>query len=147
MKKQTAFLIIFIFSQCYLFGQSKEDSEIKKLDQLEIEAIHKGDTTILLKLWDKNYVVNNPYGVIVTIPEILGFIRAGQIDYSTVERVIEKITFNQNVAITMGKEIVTPQNATSNAGKIITMRYTHIWMKTKGVWHLIARQATIFPVN
>jgi hypothetical protein len=118
--------------------------EIRRLDQLEITSISKADTTTLLKLWSKDFVVNNPYGEIVTVPQILGFIRNGQIDYSTVERIIERVTFIQNISITMGHEVVTPQNLTNNAGEIVTRRYTHIWMKTKGKWRLTARQASIY---
>ncbi len=77
------------------------------MEQLEIESIHKGDTTALLRLWAKDFVVNNPYGVIVTVPEIMGFIRKGEIDYSTVDRVVERVTFTENIAISMGKEILT----------------------------------------
>jgi hypothetical protein len=47
----------------------------------------------------------------------------------------------------MGHEVVTPQNLTDNAGKIVTRRYTHIWIKTKGQWRLTARQATIYTVK
>ncbi|MFT4032607.1 MAG: hypothetical protein QM669_09310 [Siphonobacter sp.] len=48
----------------------------------------------------------------------------------------------ENLGIAMGKEIVTPQRATQNAGKKVTRRYTDVWINTKGTWHLIARQAT-----
>jgi hypothetical protein len=129
-----------------IFGQSQTQVEIKKLDSLEMNAILKGDTTTLLNLWDKNYVVNNPYGVIVTVPEILGFIRKGEIDYSSVVRITERVTLNDNIAISMGKEILKPQNLTPNAGKDLIYRYTHIWMKKKNKWLLVARQATNFSL-
>ncbi len=72
----------------------------------------------------------------------MGFIRRGRIGYSSVDRIIEKITITQNIAIVMGKEIVKPENATQNAGKTVTRRDTSIWVKTKGIWQLTARQAT-----
>jgi len=43
-------------------------------------------------------------------PGILGFIRAGEIDYSTVNRIVERVTFTENIAIAMGREVVKPQN-------------------------------------
>ena len=147
MKRAFFLLTLFILVVQFSFGQSKGEIEIRRLDQLESTSIYKADTTTLLKLWAKDYVVNNPYGEIVTVPQILGFIRSGQIDYSTVERVIERVTFTKNIAITMGHEVVTPQNMTNNAGKIVTHRYTHIWIKTKRQWHLTARQATIYSVK
>ena len=147
MKRAVLILTLFTLTVQFAFGQSKDEMEIRRLDQLESTSILKADTTTLLKLWAKDFVVNNPYGEIVTVPQILGFIRSGQIDYSTVERVIERVTFTQNIAITMGHEVVTPQNLTDNAGKIVTRRYTHIWIKTKGQWRLTARQATIYTVK
>ena len=147
MKKILFLLTLVISTAQFSFGQSKDEIEIRRLDQLESNSIYKADTTTLLKIWAKDYVVNNPYGQIVTVPQILGFIRSGQIDYSTVERVIERVTFTQNIAITMGYEVVTPQNLTNNAGKIITYRYTHIWIKTKGQWRLTARQATTYSIK
>ncbi len=77
----------------------------------------------------------------------MAFIRKGETDYSTVDRVVERGTFTENIPIAMEKEILTPQNATPNSGKKIITRYTHIWMKSKGVWHLTARQATNFLVE
>ncbi|MEO8766236.1 MAG: hypothetical protein ABI416_18180 [Ginsengibacter sp.] len=47
----------------------------------------------------------------------------------------------------MGKEIVGPKGITANAGKIVTRRFTNIWMKTTDGWKLTARQATIIPVK
>lgn len=147
MKKFLVFFASLVFIHVTLFAQNGAETEIRKLEQLEIESIHKGDTATLLRLWDKKFVVNNPYGIIVTVPEIMAFIRKGEIDYSTVDRIVERVTFNDNIAISMGREVVKPQNNTPNAGKTITMRYTHTWIKTGGVWHLTARQATNFLVE
>ena len=147
MKRVFFLLTLLTLTIQFSFGQTKDEIEIRRLDQLESTSIYKADTITLLKLWAKDYVVNNPYGEIVTVPQILGFIRGGQIDYSTVERIVERVTFIQNIAITMGHEVVTPQNLTNNAGKIVTYRYTHIWMKTKGQWRLTARQATTYSIK
>lgn len=146
MKKQSLLIVSFFLVQVSAFAQSKVEKEIRDLDQLEMTSIYKRDTIAMLQLWDKNFVVNNPYDVIVTVPEIIGFIRKGEIDYATASRITEKVTFNKNIAITMGREILTQQRAAPNAGKNIEMRYTHIWMKNKKGWTLVARQATNFSV-
>jgi len=125
-------------------AQLNNDKEIRRLDQLEAASIKKGDTITLLRLWSTDFVCNNPYGYIVTPPQIIHFIKAGQIDYSSYERDIEKITFTANLAIVMGKEVVMPQNKTPGAGKTIRMRYTHVWIKTGKGWRLTARQASNF---
>ncbi len=37
-----------------------DELEIRKLEQMEVQAVLKKDTITLLKLWDKEYVVNAP---------------------------------------------------------------------------------------
>jgi hypothetical protein len=143
MKHLLLITVFIIIASQALYAQSSQEAEIRRLEQLEITSIQKGDTTALLKLWGKELVVNNPYGQIVTLPQILGFIRTGQIDYATVERKVENVSFIENLAVSMGKEIVTPEKNTNYAGKVVTRQYTNIWMKKENGWRMIARQATI----
>jgi hypothetical protein len=140
-------LAFFIFTRTSIYGQTNNENQIRKLEAQEKEAILKGDTTMLYKLWSPNYVVNAPMNVVATINDIKGFLREGKIDYTSFDRVIEKVTFTGNIAIVMGKEITTPEKNTENAGKIVIRRYTNIWMKTKGIWLLTARQATNIVVE
>jgi hypothetical protein len=127
--------------------QSPDEPAIRRLEELEINAVQRGDTVALLQLWSKDFVVNNPYGQVVTRPQILAFIRRGQIDYSTVQRLVEKVTVVDNVAIAMGREIVTPQRATAFAGQVETRQYTNVWLKTKAGWRLTGRQASIVSLK
>jgi hypothetical protein len=87
-------------------------------------------------------VVNNPDNRVVTAQQVRAFMRTGKIDYSTFERIIEKVTVVDNVAIAMGHELITPQRQTTNAGKTVTRRYTDVWVRQAGAWRLAARQAT-----
>lgn len=147
MKKIVFTVFLFGVQSLTSSGQGKAESEIRRLEKLELEAIHKADTLTLLKLWSKDYVVNNPAGKVVTVPEILEFIREGKIDYSSVERIVERVTFTENIAISMGKEIVTPKNAADNSGKKVVRRFTDVWIRAIDSWRLTARQATIVSVE
>ena len=138
---------LFVFSQTNIYAQTNSEKQIRKLENQEKEAILKGDTTTLFKLWSPNFVVNTPYSGVATIKEIKRFLSSGQVDYTSLDRIIEKITFTGDIAIVMGKEIITPEKNTQNAGKTVTRRFTNIWMKTKGVWLLTARQATNIVVE
>lgn len=146
MKKLFLSFASLVMLQSTLLAQSKTETAIRKLEQLEIQSIEKGYIPTLLKLWGDKYFYSS-YGVIVTVPQILGFIRAGEIDYASTVRIVEKVTFIQNIAISMGREIVKPQNNTPNVGKTITLRFTHTWIKNKGGWEMAARQATKFLVE
>jgi hypothetical protein len=69
------------------------------------------------------------------------------LNYLSFERDIEKITFNDNVAVVMGGEMIRPQGHQANAGKTVSRRFTHVWLYKKNRWSLIARQATIIKIE
>jgi hypothetical protein len=147
MNKLFGLGIALLASTVPAWAQHQDEPEIRRLEELEITSVQRGDTVALFQLWNNEFVVNNPYGQVVTRPQILAFIRRGQIDYSTVQRVVEKVTVVNHVAIAMGHEIVTPQRATAFAGKVETRRYTNVWLKTTAGWRLTARQASIVAVK
>jgi len=60
---------------------------------------------------------------------------------------LKKITFNSNIAIVMGGEKIKPQGKQINAGKVVTRRFTHVWMYSNNRWSIIGRQATIIKVE
>jgi ketosteroid isomerase-like protein len=135
--------LLALFGTCQVaFAQQAVLAEITKLENQEAQAVMKGDTVTLKRLWAKEYVVNNPDGHIVTVAQIMGFIRSGKIDYTSFERIVEKVTVSGDVATAMGHEVVKPERNTSNAGKTVTRCYTDVWVRTAGAWHLTARQAT-----
>jgi ketosteroid isomerase-like protein len=123
-------------------AQQAASAEITRLEQREALAVTKGDTTTLKQLWSPDYVVNNPDGRVVAVPQILQFIRSGKMDYTSFERFTERITISGEVAVAMGREVVQPEKNTTNAGKTVTRRYTDVWVRRAGNWRLLARQAT-----
>jgi ketosteroid isomerase-like protein len=141
MKVSNLFFISFIFISTVAFGQSSDEMEIRQLEKHWTELLDKGDTTSLLKIWSEKYVVNNPNGKIVTPKEIVALMKSGH-KFPAVERIIEKITFNQDIAIVMGKELQQPVNMTANHDEWIPRRFTDVWIKTDGRWKLAARQST-----
>ncbi|RVT97225.1 nuclear transport factor 2 family protein [Mucilaginibacter limnophilus] len=136
-------LLVIKFS----IAQSAVENEIHRLDQLEAKATISGDTLTLKKLWSPSFVVNNPANRVVNVTQIRQLMKEGKIAYTTFSRVIEKITINGPVAVTMGYEENEPEKATDNAGKKVTRRYTNVWLKEKDGWRIIARQATIIDVK
>ena len=141
MKVSNLFFISFIFISTVAFGQSSDEMEIRQLEKHWTELLDKGDTTSLLRIWSEKYVVNNPNGKIVTPKEIVALMKSGH-KFPAVERIIEKITFNQDIAIVMGKELQQPENMTPNHDNWISRRFTNVWIKTKEGWQLAARQST-----
>ncbi len=133
-------VISFILLTTLAFGQSDDEKEIRFLEKHWTELLDQGDTTALLKIWSDTYVVNNPNGKIVTPNDIIALMKSGH-TFPLVERIIEKITFNQNMAIVMGKELQQPENKTTNQKDWIPRRFTNVWIKTGNDWQLAARQS------
>jgi hypothetical protein len=148
MKKVSGSLLTLLFALTthFCFAQPSEEAAIRKIENAEREAILKGDTAILINLLSPKVVVNNPENTVVTFEQIKKRIRTGKIDYSSLDRIIENISFVENVAIVMGKEIVKPKGLTANSGRKVIRRFTNIWMKTGNSWKLVGRQATIISI-
>jgi hypothetical protein len=131
-----------------VIAQDTKETEIRRLENLEREAVLKGDTILLFnQLWSPKMVVNAPVNRVVTVEATKMFTRTGRINYSSFERNIEKITFNNDLAIVMGEEKLKPQGLSDNVGKIVTRRFTNIWMYSNNNWSIIARQSTIIKVE
>ena len=141
MKKLIATIYLSVCTYC-LFAQSLAvETEINKLEQSEVQAVLAKDTITLKKLWDKDYVVNNPENKIVPAKSNSVDRPVLQKQRTSFTREVEKITVNGDVAISMGKEIVVAMDDTQKTEQTIERRYTNIWMKKDGSWKLIARHA------
>ena len=88
-----------------------------------------------------------PLNVVGTVEGAKRHLRAGGLNYLSFKRNIERITFNDDVAIVMGGEVVKPQGTQPNAGKTVTRRFTHGWKHSDNGWSIIARHATIIKVE
>ncbi|MFZ6012592.1 MAG: nuclear transport factor 2 family protein [Bacteroidota bacterium] len=150
MKYLTQLLVttLFVTSASMLMAQDPRESEIRRLEQLERESVLKGDSlTLFDKIWSPSMVVNTPANVVGTVEGTKAIFRSGGLRYLSFERTIEKIVFNNNIAIVMGGEVIKPQGKQPNAGKVVARRFTHIWMNVNNNWSIVARQATIIKVE
>ena len=136
------------FTTNLVLAQDPREAEIKRLENLERESVLKADSAVLFdKIWSSNMVVNTPANVVGTVEGTKAHLRSGDLNYISFERNIEKITFNENVAIVMGGEVIKPQGHQVNAGKTVSRRFTNVWLYKNNSWSIIARQATIIKVE
>ena len=150
MKKIKSFIVILILLAFFMNANAQENIEekIRDLEQLEARAVLKSDTVRLFKkLWAPEFIVNNPANVVVDRKEVATLFKAGKIDYESFDRTIEKISIIENTAIVMGHEEINPVGLSDHAGKKLIRRFTNIWMKRKGNWKLVGRQATVSSIN
>ena len=125
---------------------SKADAEIRRLEKIVVTAILNADTNTLKQVWASEFLVNNPRNDISgNRDSVLLTQKAGMINYSSFERVIERMQFQKNIVITMGYEIFISRNDIpgAKAGQAYKRRFTNIWMKKNGTWQQIARHASI----
>lgn len=122
---------------------SASEEEIRRLEQLEVQAIVARDRDTLRTLWDAAYVVNNPDNVVVEAKE-------DPVDRPVMEkarismtRMPEKITFRGDFAFSMGSETIVPGEGQPRTGQTVNRRYTNVWMKQAGGWKLVARHASV----
>lgn len=128
--------------------QDSREDEIRRLENLERVSVLKSDSAMLFdKIWSPNMVINSPANIVGTVEGTKALFRAGGLAYASFERTIEKIAFNDNVAIVMGGEVIKPQRAQPNSGKIVRRRFTHVWLYKNNSWSIIGRQATIIKVE
>lgn len=151
MKQLFIRLAVFMCLACSTsigLAQDPREAEIKRLETLERESVLKGDSAVLFdRIWSPDMIVNTPANVVGTVEGTKAHLRSGNLNYLSFERNIEKISFNDNVAIVMGGEIIKPQGQQVNAGKTVSRRFTHVWLYKNGSWSIIARQATIIKVE
>ena len=149
MKPSPAFLtLVFCLAAIPLFAQHAREDEIKRFENIEREAVLKSDSATLFdKIWSSKMVVNTPLNKVGDVEGTKQHLRAGGLNYLSFERNIERITFDDNIAIVMGGEVIKPQGTQPNAGKTVSRRFTHVWKQSNNSWSLIARHATIIKVE
>ncbi|GAB2522881.1 nuclear transport factor 2 family protein [Spirosoma aerophilum] len=152
MKKNSLSALVVLFSVVLTahstVAQQTREAEIRRLENTEREAVLKSDSaTLYNKLWSPDMVIHTPANRVGTVEGTKMQLRTRKLNYLSFERAIEKITFNDNLAIVMGEETIKPQGQQDNAGKLVTRRFTNVWKYEHNSWSIIARQATIIRIE
>ena len=145
--KKLIFTLLSLFIFFCTNAQNPAETEIRRLDSAQKEAYFKQDTSNFLKYFSPDVVVHGPSNKIETLEELLVRIRKGGSNREYYDRVVEKISFFDNIAVVMGNETTKPTGIAANAGKTVKRRFTNIWMKKENGWRLVARQSTIISVE
>jgi hypothetical protein len=125
--------------------QSSDEALIRQLDSIEVEAFLRNDTTTMVnKIWAKDYVVMNPFNNIITVKDIVNLMSNQKITQIPFKRIIEKVTLANNTAFVMGIELPDISKAATGVPKSVSSprRFTNVWTKYQEGWRLTGRQAT-----
>src|SRR5688572_26079668 len=102
----STFVCLSLIFSTKALSQDPREVEIRRLETLERESVLNSDSTALFgKLWSPTMIINTPANVVGTVQSTKALLRAGGLRYLSFERTIEKIAFNDNIAIVMGGEI------------------------------------------
>lgn len=135
---------IFIFAQSPKKPKETLEQQIRRLDQMEAEAIQKKDFRALDAITAEDFTTNNPRNEIVNGNEgVKELIRKGVIDYASFVRETEAVLIHGQTVITMRREMIVMSENFPLKGQTIQRRHTNVWMKRGGKWLLTARHANI----
>src|SRR5687768_5115063 len=122
--KLIAVIVAFYVLPGYVIAQDKGvEAEIRRLEQMEVQAVLDKDSTMLLKLWDANFTVNAPDNKInfagkTTLDRAV--LRGKR---SAFTREIEHVIIKGDFAFSMGSETVGQPDVNTT----IKRRFTNIW--------------------
>ena len=141
MKKFIITICLFFAGLCLFAQDMSIEAEIRSLEQAEVQAVLTKDTVTIKKIWDANFIVNNPENkIILAKPNPLDR-PVMQKPRTSFTRKVEQILINGDIVISMGSETLVPAGDQPKSGQTIERRYTNIWMKKEGMWKLVARHA------
>ena len=146
MKNPATLLIVLALSGCATLTRSAGDhagveARIRTYEQAEVDALLRNDLAAVRAHWADDYVVNNPFNVVVAASQ--GPIQRGTLTYSSFVREIERLEIRGSTVVVMGREVVVPSGTSPDAGETIHRRFTNVWMKRDGRWLLSARHASV----
>jgi ketosteroid isomerase-like protein len=116
-------------------------------EQLD-RAFTKQDVDAVAELFSKDLIVNTPANRVARLEDVLGFFRAGRMNYEEADTTIEALIARDRDVVIMGEEVIMPRDTAANSGKTVRRRFTDVWTKeSDGKWRLTVRQATITAVE
>lgn len=142
LMKTTLTLLLF-FSISVAFAQSKK--EVETAVQNLRTAMLAEDATTLKSLTSENLSYGHSAGKIENQEEFLAVFSGGKTDYQTWDITEQEIKFNgKNLALVRHK--VSAEIASSGTTNPLKIGLLMVWVKEKGDWKLLARQAFRLPV-
>ena len=112
------------------------------------EAFAAQDVDAVAALCATDLVVNTPANMVARREQVLGFFRAGRMNYESADVTVESVDARDDHVVIMGEEVVKPRDTAANAGKTVRRRFTDVWRRESDrKWRLSIRQATITSVE
>jgi|SRR5690242_4128785 len=139
MIKRTLLAVIAIVCSVAAFSQNDDKANVLAVERNAANAFTKHDVVALNTAFADDATIISATGEILTKQQILQAVQSiNSVTVSDMQVRIEGYT-----AIVTGVENETGRN--DNGAYENKMRFTDVLLKTKGVWKIIASQATAIP--
>jgi ketosteroid isomerase-like protein len=118
-------------------------SVIRELENRRYQAMYEADIPKLEELFADSLVYTHSTGAADSKASYLDGIRAKKWVYRRIERPIEDIQVHGDCAVVTGQ--VRIDLVVQGTQKILSSRYTNVWVKGKKGWQMVAWQSTPIP--
>lgn len=136
--------LLFMTCISSAIGQDNDiEAIIRQLDQKNASVVANGDTGALMNLLAPAFTINRTTGIIVSgRDKTLALMRQGIVSYDSFSVKTEFVLVqNPSLAVRMGSEVVISGGNRDLKGQLVQRRFTHVWIKEKDTWRLLARHA------
>jgi ketosteroid isomerase-like protein len=134
-----ALLCCLLLAAAPAFSQSKKQLKIMALERQRFDAMTQRDTALLRSLLADDLTYLHSNGLLESKAEHLANIGAGNLVYSNIEPVEMNVRVHGRSAI--GNGVIKVHGTVKGNAFDILIRYTDIYLKTKGNWQLAAWQS------
>jgi hypothetical protein len=140
-------LAVFLLTSTSAKAQEISEATLRAADAEQMRIIVQGDAKAQQEFMHPNYIINGPSNRVMHKDVLVSMLAQGQMASDRFERVIEGMAITGNVGVVMGSEVVHPL-PTSELGKrygdkVLTRRFTNVFLFEGGKWRFLARQATV----
>lgn len=118
---------LIFYTDCILM--SPIESEITDLESRECTALLKRDTITLIRLWARDFTLDEPVTGLTTGKNLLPY-------YVAIIRIVEKFGAFDNVVFTSGYESFQQLKPNGNLEETVKRNFSHTWTENLGVWKL-----------
>jgi ketosteroid isomerase-like protein len=134
-------------------GAGKTPAVVEALATHErlVAAALTSDAAVFDELLSEDLVVNAPNNRIYHRDDLLSLFTSGEVEYRSVETIIDYADQVGDLVVIMGKEITVlesaPEGSPWGPGATLHRRFTNVYRQEDGEWRLVVKQSTVFSVE
>lgn len=142
MKNISVIFVILLLAGA-AFAQTAHRDEVLRAEKALGEALIKGDAAALDRLLASDLIFTHANAVVEGKNVLLGNIKSGALKYELVELEDTTVNLYKKAAVVGCK--IRLRGVAGGQPFSVYAALTHVWVKQKGAWKLVAHHATLVP--